>query len=53
MQIKEVYDIDYFVEDPEAQGKEILRGISDFHDWLEEENLFHDYEMTYSKNRRK
>lgn len=50
MTIIDKYETPFHVENPEELLLDIKAGITDFHDWLESESLFHDYEQKFSNN---
>lgn len=49
----DVYAIDYHVDNPNELLQDIKDGVGRFHEWLEDEGLFHHYEQTFSNNARR
>lgn len=53
LKIVDIYETPFRIQNPSSLLLDIKAGVETFHDWLESENLFFDYEQKFSNNSRK
>ena len=53
MTVIDVYETPFRIQNPGSLLLDIKAGIDEFHEWLEDEGLWFDYEQSFSNNRKK